>query len=82
MFTKTLLALGLALAMTGLQACFYSGPSRWGGQGYQSTDPQYGYNNSYDRTRCDRDGYHCTTCDANGNNCEHTTTARSSWFIW
>jgi hypothetical protein len=71
----------MALAMTGMQACFYSGPDHWGGQGYENNNPQYGYNNS-NHTSCNSNGNNCAVCDAGNNNCQRTTTARSSWFIW
>jgi hypothetical protein len=79
MYTQRFLAAGLALAMMGMQACFYSGPDHWGGQGYQTNNPQEGYNS---RTLCDVNGNHCAVCDADSDNCQRTTTARSSWFIW
>jgi hypothetical protein len=80
MFTKTIFVVGLALAMAGMQACFYSGPSRhWNGQGYEGSDPQYGYNSN--RTLCDSNGNHCVECDADNDNCQRNT-ARTSWFIW
>jgi hypothetical protein len=82
MYRKAFLAVGLALAMMGMQACFYSGPSRdWSGRGYQDNDPQYGRNEG-SRTLCDSNGNHCAVCDADSDNCQRTTTARSSWFIW
>jgi hypothetical protein len=84
MYTKTFLAVGLALAMTSMQACFYSGPDHWGGQGYTSNDPQYRYNsNGYNsnHTVCDSNGNHCTVCDDDNDNCQRTT-AGTSWFIW
>jgi hypothetical protein len=80
MYTKTILAVALALAMMGMQACFYSGPSRhWNGQGYRDNDPQYGQYEST-HTLCDSNGNHCAVCDADNDNCQRT--ARTSWFIW
>jgi hypothetical protein len=79
MYTNIILTLALALAMTGMQACFYSGPSHWNRQGYHDNDPRYGQYGSR-HTVCDSDGDNCAVCDEDNDNCRRT--ASNSWFIW
>jgi len=80
MYTKIILTMALALTMMGMQACFYSGPSRnWDDQGYQDNDSRYGQYESKHKL-CDSNGSHCVMCDEDNDNCRRT--ASNSWFIW
>jgi hypothetical protein len=79
-YTKSVLAVMLTLAITSMSACSLSEAIKhWNDQSVRVNHPKYGQN-EFTGTSCESNGNHCVGCDANKDDCR--CTARTTLFVW